>query len=102
VNGLPDDPVADLVATILDAGGDAIPFAGDVAIEERAQACVDATIAKYGRVDILVNNAGVPLANAETDDMPVEIFDEQVRCNVRSAFLMTRSDTRSLRFPSAT
>jgi NAD(P)-dependent dehydrogenase (short-subunit alcohol dehydrogenase family) len=37
-----------------------------------------------------VNNAGVLLANAQTDDMPVDVFDEQIRCNVRSAFLMTK------------
>jgi NAD(P)-dependent dehydrogenase (short-subunit alcohol dehydrogenase family) len=90
VNGLPDDPVADVATTILDAGGEAIPFAGDVAIEAQAKACVDAVIAKYGRLDVLVNNAGVLLANAETDDMPVDVFDEQIRCNVRSAFLMTK------------
>ena len=90
VNGLPDDPITDVVTTILDAGGDAVPFAGDVAIEEKARECVDAAIATYGRVDVLVNNAGVLLANAETDDMPVEVFDEQIRCNVRSTFLMTK------------
>jgi NAD(P)-dependent dehydrogenase (short-subunit alcohol dehydrogenase family) len=37
-----------------------------------------------------VNNAAVLLANAETDDMPVDAFDEHIRCNVRSAFLMTK------------
>jgi NAD(P)-dependent dehydrogenase (short-subunit alcohol dehydrogenase family) len=90
VNGLPGDPIADVVSTILGAGGDAIPFVGDVAIEEKAKACVEAAITQYGRLDVLVNNAGVLLANAETDDMPVPIFDEQIRCNVRSAFLMTK------------
>jgi NAD(P)-dependent dehydrogenase (short-subunit alcohol dehydrogenase family) len=39
---------------------------------------------------VLVNNAGILLVNSETDDMPVEKFDEQIRCNVRSAFLMTK------------
>jgi NAD(P)-dependent dehydrogenase (short-subunit alcohol dehydrogenase family) len=90
VNGLPDDPIADVASAILDDGGEALPFAGDVATEDGARACVDAAIARYGRLDILVNNAGVLLANADTSDMPVDIFDEQVRCNVRSAFLMTR------------
>jgi len=90
VNGLPDDPIADVVTAILDAGGNAISFAGDVATEVGARKCVDTAVAKYGRVDVLVNNAGVLLANAETDDMPVEVFDEQIRCNVRSAFLMTK------------
>ena len=41
VNGLPDDPIADVVAAILDEGGAAIPFAGDVSDESQAQACVD-------------------------------------------------------------
>jgi NAD(P)-dependent dehydrogenase (short-subunit alcohol dehydrogenase family) len=90
VNGLPDDPIADVAATVLGRGGDAIPFPGDVATEEGARACVEAAISRYGRLDVLVNNAGVLLANAETDDMPVKVFDEQVRCNVRSAFLMTK------------
>jgi NAD(P)-dependent dehydrogenase (short-subunit alcohol dehydrogenase family) len=58
--------------------------------EEHARACVETAIARYGRLDILVNNAGVLLVNAETDDMPVDRFDEHVRCNTRSAFLMTR------------
>jgi NAD(P)-dependent dehydrogenase (short-subunit alcohol dehydrogenase family) len=90
VNGLPDDPIADVVTAILDAGGEALPFAGDVAKEEIAKACVAAAIERYGRLDVLVNNAGVLLVNAETDDLPVDMFDEQIRCNVRSAFLMTK------------
>ena len=90
VNGLPDDPVADVASAILDDGGQAVPFAGDVSDEATARRCVQAAVATYGKLDVLINNAGVLLANTETDDMPAEIFDEQVRCNVRSAFLMTR------------
>ena len=52
VNGLPDDPIADVVTTILDAGGEAIPFAGDVATEEAASRCVAAAVAKYGHLDV--------------------------------------------------
>jgi NAD(P)-dependent dehydrogenase (short-subunit alcohol dehydrogenase family) len=90
VNGLPDDPIVEVVRAIVDGGGDAIALAGDIAIEDQAKACVEAAISKYGRLDVLVNNAGVLLANATTDDMPTEVFDEQIRCNVRSAFLMTK------------
>jgi NAD(P)-dependent dehydrogenase (short-subunit alcohol dehydrogenase family) len=90
VNGLPDDPIADVVTTILDEGGQAIPFAGDVSDEAHARGCVDAALEHFGRLDVLINNAGVLLVNAETDDMPVDKFDEQIRCNVRSAFLMTK------------
>ncbi|TPK99369.1 MULTISPECIES: glucose 1-dehydrogenase [unclassified Mesorhizobium] len=90
VNGLPDDPIGDVVETIRDDGGDAIAFEADISDERQARACVETAIKEFGRVDILVNNAGVLLVNAETDDFPVDKFDEHIRCNVRSAFLMTK------------
>jgi len=44
VNGLPEDPIGDVVTAILDEDGDAIPFAGDVSNDAEAQACVNAAI----------------------------------------------------------
>jgi NAD(P)-dependent dehydrogenase (short-subunit alcohol dehydrogenase family) len=67
VNGLPDDPITDVVAAILDDGGTAIPFAGDVSDDATARACVEAAVDEYGRLDVLINNAGVLLVGAETD-----------------------------------
>ncbi len=90
VNGLPDDPIDDVVSAILDEGGEAIAFPGDISNEKNAQACVHHAIRRYGRLDILVNNAGILLVDAKTDDTPVEQFDEHIRCNIRSAFLMTK------------
>jgi NAD(P)-dependent dehydrogenase (short-subunit alcohol dehydrogenase family) len=90
VNGLPGDSIEDVVDAIRSEGGEATAFAGDVSVEKNARACIDSAIAAYGKLDVLVNNAGVLLVNAETDSMPVSMFDEQVRCNVRSAFLMTK------------
>jgi NAD(P)-dependent dehydrogenase (short-subunit alcohol dehydrogenase family) len=97
VNGLPDDPIGDVVAAILDEGGEAIPFAGDVSDDAQAKACIDAAIEKYGRLDVLINNAGVLLVGAETDKIPVDKFDEHVRCNIRTAFLMTKHALPHLR-----
>lgn len=97
VNGLPDDPINDVVSAISEEGGEAIAFAADVSDERQAQACVKAAVERFGRLDVLVNNAGVLVANAETDKMPVEKFDEQIRCNVRSAFLMTKHALPHLR-----
>jgi NAD(P)-dependent dehydrogenase (short-subunit alcohol dehydrogenase family) len=90
VNGLPGDPIEDVAGTIVADGGEALAFPGDVSQESFARDCVEAAVERFGRLDVLVNNAGVLLANAETDKMPIEVFDEQVRHNVRSAFLMTR------------
>lgn len=90
VNGLPDDPVEDVAAAINEYGGEAIAYAGDVSEPSHAQSCVQAAIDKYGRLDILVNNAGVFLATGETQDYPIDAFDQTIRMNIRSAFLMTK------------
>jgi NAD(P)-dependent dehydrogenase (short-subunit alcohol dehydrogenase family) len=90
VNGLPDDPIDDVAEAIVEDGGKALAYAADVSDESQARACVEEAIERFGKLDILVNNAGVLLVNAETDEFPVEKFDEHIRCNVRSAFLMTK------------
>jgi NAD(P)-dependent dehydrogenase (short-subunit alcohol dehydrogenase family) len=90
VNGLPDDPIDDVVEAIEREGGRAVAVAGDVSNEAIARACVDAAVENFGKVDILVNNAGVLIANTDTADMPLETFEEHIRCNIRSAFLMTK------------
>ncbi|MBZ8183203.1 SDR family NAD(P)-dependent oxidoreductase, partial [Oscillatoria salina] len=90
VNGLPTDPIEEVVETIEENGGNAIAYQGDVSEELQAESCVKAAIDKYGRLDILVNNAGVFLAVAETQDYPIEAFDKTITMNIRSAFLMTK------------
>ena len=90
VCSLPDDPVDDVVQKITSIGGQAVGYKGDISDEEHARACVDAAITGFGKLDILINNAGVFPVIAETDDYPVGIFDEIVKMNCRSAFLMTK------------
>jgi NAD(P)-dependent dehydrogenase (short-subunit alcohol dehydrogenase family) len=90
VNGLHDDPIDDVVSAILDEGGEAIAFPGDISAEDSAKECVETAIKRFGKLDVLINNAGVLLVDAQTDDTPVDQFDEHIRCNIRSAFLMTK------------
>ena len=90
VNGLPGDPISDIANAILKEGGQAVAVTGDISEENAARECIDAALKHYGKVDVLINNAGVLLANAETDDISVDVFDEHIRCNIRSAFLMTK------------
>ena len=90
VCGLPDDPIEDVAKTIRDNGGEAVAFGGDISEEHSARECVDLAIKKFKRIDVLVNNAGVFLDNAMTEDYPIADFDETIRMNIRSAFMMTR------------
>ena len=90
VNGLPDDPIKDVVESIKHYGGEAISYGGDVSEASHAQTCVETAINAYGQLDILVNNAGVFLVTAQMQDYPIEAFDQTILMNIRSAFLMTK------------
>ena len=90
VAGLPSDPVDDVVEAMAKHGAKAVGFEGDLANESDAKACVERAVNEFGKLDVLVNNAGVFLFTGETQDYPVELFDETVRNNMRSAFLMTK------------
>lgn len=90
LSGLPDDPLDDVVRAINDAGGEAVAVPGDVSDEATAQHVVQTALDRFGKLDVLVNNAGVFLTTAELDAYPVDIFDQTLRMNLRSAFLMTK------------
>ncbi|MFB2893071.1 SDR family NAD(P)-dependent oxidoreductase [Aerosakkonemataceae cyanobacterium BLCC-F50] len=90
VNGLPSDPVSEVVEAIKKYGGQAVAYAGDISEEDHAQACVHAAITEFGNLHILINNAGVFLTTSEMQHYPVEDFDRTIRMNIRSAFLMTK------------
>jgi len=88
--GLPTDPVKDVEIAIIEAGGEAEVYLGDLSDEHHARACVDTALRRFGRIDVLVNNAGIFIANAETDAYRIEDFDRTIRANIRTAFLMTK------------
>lgn len=90
VSGLATDPIDQVAADIGTWGGRAVAFPGDVADDATAAACVRKAVEEFGKLDVLVNNAGVLLVTGETQDYPLDAFDETVRNNVRSCFLMTK------------
>ena len=51
-------PADEVVASITATGGTAIADYGDVSVAEEAEALVEQTVKRFGRIDILVNNAG--------------------------------------------
>ena len=97
LNGLPDDPVADVAAAIAAIGCQVEVCLGDISDETNARAVVDRAVARFGRLDVLVSNAGVLIAISETDEYRIEDFDRTVRNNLRTAFLMTKFSLPHLR-----
>jgi 3-oxoacyl-[acyl-carrier protein] reductase len=84
--------VDSLVEEITSEGGTASAGLGDIGDADDAQRLVDEAVARYGRLDILVNNAAAPQGadRADIAEVPVDVFDEVVRVNLRGTFLMSR------------
>ena len=93
LNGLPDDPLDQVAADIREQYPEVevAVFAGDVADQETAEACVQAAVEAFGKLDVLVNNAGVLPKLAELQEYPIEDFEKLVHNNIYTAFHMTRA-----------
>jgi len=90
VVGMPQDPVKDVITAIKSKKGTAIGFSADISEEENAKEAVGVAIKKWGRLDILINNAGVYPEVNTVDKFSTEAFDNLLKNNVRTAFLMTK------------
>ncbi|MGK4006918.1 SDR family oxidoreductase [Sorangium sp. So ce1036] len=70
-----------VAAEVRAAGGDALPVAGDVTVEEHRAALCERALGAYGRLDVLVNNAGRGYY-APTLEIEPEKLEEIYRLNV--------------------
>jgi 3-oxoacyl-[acyl-carrier protein] reductase len=61
----------------------------DVGDEAEMKAAFGTITAALGDIDILFNNAGIDTISY-LDDMPIEMWDEMMRVNLRSVFIGTR------------
>ncbi|KAA3438709.1 SDR family NAD(P)-dependent oxidoreductase [Rufibacter hautae] len=91
VAGLPDDPVEAVAKEIMQEGGTAIHFTGDLSLWPVAQSCVDLAVKQYGKLDILINNAGVFVETNYLTDYSEESFDYMMKNNVKTTFLMSKA-----------
>ena len=78
-----------VVQAITDAGGEAAALAGDVSLEQSAEALVKEVLERWGRIDILVNNAGVTRDRLLLRMTPAD-WDRVLEVNLRGAFLCTK------------
>jgi NAD(P)-dependent dehydrogenase (short-subunit alcohol dehydrogenase family) len=81
-----------LVAEITAEGGTASAVTGDIGEEDDARRMVGETVERYGRLDILVNNAAAPQGadRQDVEAVPIDVWDQVIRINLRGTFLMSR------------
>ena len=97
VNGLPGDPVEEVVAEIRKEGGNAIGYTADVGTAAGAEGCVQAARETYGRLDVLIANAGLFPDLVEVQEFPVQRFEELLQSNIRGVFHSVRAAIPALR-----
>jgi NAD(P)-dependent dehydrogenase (short-subunit alcohol dehydrogenase family) len=90
------DVAREAVATSQDAGGQAHPFRADVSLPNEVEQMLGAVRKEFGAVTILVNNAGIAQPR-KIDSLDLETFDEAIRVNLRSAFLVTNTVVSMMR-----
>lgn len=90
------EKLAETVASIQAAGGQAEAVSCDVTDREAATAAIEGAAEKYGRLDILVNNAGITrdrLLRGLSDEM----WDEVIATNLTSCFVCCRAAATIMR-----
>ncbi len=88
-----------LVEEIASEGGTASYTTGDIGLEADASRMVAEAADRHGRLDILVNNAAAPqgLDRRDIEEVPVEVWDEVIRINLRGTYLMSRAAVPHMR-----
>ncbi len=82
--------LAEAVAEIEAAGGQAAAFTLDVASEESIKAAAKAVIERFGKVEILVNNAGITRDTLALR-MKRDDWESVLSTNLTGAFLLTQA-----------
>lgn len=90
VVGMQQDPVKEVIEEIKKKEGVAIGYSADISSEEDAKGAIEAAVKNWGRLDILINNAGVYPEVNSLESYSIEAFDNLLKNNIRTAFLMTK------------
>ena len=75
--------------------GDVATFAANAGEPEQAEACVQATVERFGGVDILVNNAAANPYMGPTIDVDLSRYDKTFQVNLRGPLVWAQSAWRA-------
>ncbi len=95
VTGRRQEDLAEVVAAVGAAGGDAIALGCDVRDPDAMAEAIESVATRLGRLDILVNNAGVTL-RLNAFDYQQRDWDEVLDTNLRAAFFASREAARHM------
>ena len=79
----------------LEGAGETEYFHCDVGYKDQVDRAFAAVLARFGKVDILVNNAGI-MRRAEFLDLSEQDFDDVIRTNLKSVFLLGQITARHM------
>ena len=87
-----EEQAKNTLAEIKNAGGEASIVKGDMTKLADVQKVVETTLELYGsEIHILVNNAGGLVARKTLSEMDEDFFNQVIRLNLNSTFLMTKA-----------
>jgi 3-oxoacyl-[acyl-carrier protein] reductase len=89
INGTNPEPLAEVEATIRDAGGSVVSVRGSVAEEEVCRRLVDACVEEFGGIDVMLHNAGI-VRDRTLLKMTPEEWDDVIAVHLRGAFLCSK------------
>ena len=90
IGDVPGSAAQEICNIIIQNGGRAACFFGDLSEELNVVNCIEEAIKEFGRLDILASNAGILPYIGDIDTWDVQTFDNLVKTNCRSTFLMTK------------
>jgi len=82
---------------IRSGGGQGMLLQGNLEIPEDCQRIVDELVMATGKLSILVNNAGGPIERVKIEDCSLGLWDQILRLNLTSAFIVTQRAIPHLR-----
>lgn len=88
--------VKEVVATIEDAGGEALALEADVTDPDSLERAVQVTVGTFGRLDLAVNNAGVSAGREPVETTPAQDWQRVLDVNLSGVFYSMRAEITAM------